>query len=817
MRTCIISTLASAMLVSALSFSDGAHLRPPTQPTITMQAGTKQPFGTLLFSPDGKRLAGIAVAAHHGEPAIEVWDAATGKRLFTRSWHANVTLSARFNNDGTLLVASAPVPADKPGAVQLWDAATGKKLRTLNGADAGPVTISPDGKLVTATGGQPASLGIWYVATGNRIRALEGNADAGLTFSPDGKLLAGIDAEGRVRVWNVATGKVVQTLKGMSAGGLAFSPDSKRVAAGASILGIVRVWEVASGRELLEMRNAHVKGVVSVAFSPDGKRLVTGGNRRHTPGLFEGWPVERDGEVKIWDATTGTELLAFRVTDVGGLGSMSLAPDGQRVAVSTISGSRATIWTLPSAVPALVDSAKPTVMAGSRDTSCWSLAFSSDGQRLAGGFDDGITRVWEAKTGKEIRTFRLEESWCYGIAFNADGTVLAIATAGTPIVAEKPGRIVLWDLKSGNALRTLEGGGAGGVAFSPNGKILVGTATGKPAALKLWDTATGKTVRALAESGLDGIAGVPVAFSPDGKTIIGAARDGKVRIWEASSGKILHTLDANSSPVAFSKDGKRVVAGSMMFVWEAATGKKLLAIKEPHVKGNVGVAFSPDGKRLISAGNRPHSAGLLGLLQPWPPDSDGEVTLWDAEKGTKMRSFVTNVAGLWTSAVSPDGTRIAVSPQSGGRVAVWSLPSSASAPIACGQEQPDAVDGKKGDQPQKPTKGRVIVLIDATTEGMAEGAKIKEIDVPKNGRKKDLLEAKTKGQEGPRLNGTYLAKTCTITLADGKRLDKREVLVAIEVGQQTLRDFRYLETCEAKTEKGLGKWYAYTAEYEVEK
>jgi WD40 repeat protein len=318
--------------------------------------------------------------------------------------------------------------------------------------------------------------------------------------------------------------------------------------------------------------------------------------------------------------------------------------------------------------------AKPTTMAGSRDTACWSLAFSSDGQRLAGGFDDGSARVWEAKTGKEIRTFRLEKSWCRGVAFNADGTVLATAAAGTPILAKKPGRIVLWDLKSGKALRTLEGGEAGGVAFSPDGRFLVGTASGKPPALKMWDTATGKTMRTLEESGLDGPVGVPVAFNPDGKTIVGAGRYGKVKIWEASSGKVLHTLAANASPVAFSKDGKRLVAGSLMLVWKVATAKKLLAIKQSHVKGDVGVAFSPDGKRLISAGNRPHSAGLLSLLEPWPPDNDGEVTVWDAEKGTKVRSFTTDVAGLWTAAVSPDGNWIAVSPRGGNRpVRMWAV------------------------------------------------------------------------------------------------------------------------------------------------
>jgi WD40 repeat protein len=61
--------------------------------------------------------------------------------------------------------------------------------------------------------------------------------------------------------------------------------------------------------------------------------------------------VERDGEVKIWDATTGIELLAFRVTDLGGLGSMCLTPDGKRIAVSPESGGRGTIWTLPSDAP----------------------------------------------------------------------------------------------------------------------------------------------------------------------------------------------------------------------------------------------------------------------------------------------------------------------------------------------------------------------------------------------------------------------------------------------------------------------------------
>ncbi len=323
------------------------------------------------------------------------------------------------------------------------------------------------------------------------------------------------------------------------------------------------------------------------------------------------------------------------------------------------------------------DKAEPTVLQGTPGT-VWSLAFSGDGKLVAGGFHDGSARVWEAATGKERHTFIVQKSWDRGVAFNADGTLLATAAAG-PLPIGRPGRIVLWDLQSGKTVRTLEDGDAGGVAFSPDGKLLVGTATGQPALLKLWDTTTGKVVRSLDDSGLDGTTGVPVAFSPDGQYIAGAGRNGEVKIWEASTGKVLHTLagsdarSVNFSPVAFSADSKRVVAGGLgaVIVWEVATAKKLVAINQAHVNGVVGVAFSPDGKRLISAGNRPHRQRGL---EPFPPVDDGEVTVWDAEKGKEQRSFATDAGGTRAVAVSADGKRIAVSPYDSGKpVRIWAV------------------------------------------------------------------------------------------------------------------------------------------------
>jgi hypothetical protein len=112
--------------------------------------------------------------------------------------------------------------------------------------------------------------------------------------------------------------------------------------------------------------------------------------------------------------------------------------------------------------------------------------------------------------------------------------------------------------------------------------------------------------------------------------------------------------------------------------------------------------------------------------------------------------------------------------------------------------------------PEKAKTLRVIVLIDGKTKGLAEGAKIKEIQLPKNSvGKRTINDAKTKDR--PRLNGQYVVKTCNVILADGKALRGQEVLVAIEVDGEALRDFRYVETCQAQSDRGRGRWYAYTA------
>jgi WD40 repeat protein len=166
---------------------------------------------------------------------------------------------------------------------------------------------------------------VWDAQTGQELLSLQGltGSVSGVAYSPDGKRLAtssgrepsystGTDRE--VKVWDAQTGQVVLSLKRQAvsgprssgAGSVAFSPDGKRLASGSGYHlkpGEVQVWDAETGQELLSLKG----GDGSVAFSPDGKRLTSA------------W--------KVWDAQTGDELLTIKGATNG-----VFSPDGKRLA-----------------------------------------------------------------------------------------------------------------------------------------------------------------------------------------------------------------------------------------------------------------------------------------------------------------------------------------------------------------------------------------------------------------------------------------------------------------------------------------------------
>ena len=450
----------------------------------------------------------------------------------------------------------------------------------------------------------------------------------------------------------------LQTLRGHSSNvcSVAFSPDGPRIVTG-SLDGTAKVWEAASGKELLTL-NGHTPHVHSVAFSPDGQRIVTGG---------------LDGMAKVWDAATGKPLFTLRGHPIA---SVAFSPDGQRIAAA--GGRTAKVWDAASG--------KLLLTLKGQTNNVPSVAFSPDGQRIVTGSCDPTAKVWDAASGKELLILKGEGAGNYvlSVAFSPDGQ--RIVTGSLDHTAR------VWDAGSSKLLLTLTGhsGPINSVVFSPEGRRIV-TGSGDQTA-KLWDAASGKLLLTCKGHTSDVLS---AAFSPDGQRIVTGSGDLTAKVWEVVSQNELLTLSEITSGVAFSPDGRRIVTGSFdgtARVWEAASGKELLAFKE---ETNISsVAFSPDGRRIVTGSSdqtgkvwdaasgkrlltlKGHSREVTCVT--FSPDGqriatgsyDGTAQVWDAASGKPLLTLKADPQPL---AFSPDGQRIATT--GGGTAQVWDLAS----------------------------------------------------------------------------------------------------------------------------------------------
>jgi WD40 repeat protein len=487
-----------------------------------------------------------------------------------------------------------------------------------------------------------------------------------VAFSPDGKRLAtGARSDQlAVKMWDAQTGQELTTFNGHTGQvfSVAFSPEGKRLACGSDTwdftkqsygAGEVMVWDVQTGRELLVLKG-HT-GLVSVAFSPDGKRLASAGQK---PG-----PAAKVGEVKVWDAETGQEVFTVEAPAYEQR-TVAYSPDGKRLTHVSDSGgnsSTMTVWDAQTGRELLTQKTHGQV---------GSVAFSPDGKRLVtgvgwlsvtGALIDRAVRVWDAETGQELYSLKGHAVEVTSVAFSPDGSRLASAS--------RDGTVKVWDATTSQEARAVPAG-----ILSPDGKHRASSVGNE---VKVWDTEMGREPLTL--TGHTGRV-QSVAFSPDGRRLVSAAADRTVKVWDAQTGQELRTFegfagpvnDSNSvaggmGPVAFSPDGKHLAGrvGNEVKVWDALTGREVVTYK-----GNVGqitrVAFSPDGKRLASASRKgPGSAG------------HGEIKVWDAETGQELHTLP---AGGLSVTFSPDGRRIAgagkppidvYGPTGSGEVKVW--------------------------------------------------------------------------------------------------------------------------------------------------
>lgn len=336
-------------------------------------------------------------------------------------------------------------------------------------------------------------------------------------------------------------------------------------------------------------------GVVDcVAFSPDGRWVVTGGD--------DGYE-NREGAARVWSAKTG-KVVKKLLGNTSSLMKVLFSPGGHHlltVATGVLHVWDTTTWRQRFQIGELGHMLTPA-------------SFSPDGLRLIVPGSENFTLIWDLATGRKLQMLKEVEHGAkvLSAAFSADG--MRVVTGNNKGVA------TIWDARSGRSLLRLpeQADRVSAVLFSPDGKtVLTSTVigpSGRKAGIYLWDTTTGTQLRRLDVSSI--YAGTPY-FSPDGSQILTVYDSAETVLWDAKTGAAQATLGSTAgNPCTtgqFSPDGRLIAttsAGKDARIWNARTGKLLCTVGGQE-DGVDFTAFSPDSRLLIAA------SSYEDIIQVW--------------------------------------------------------------------------------------------------------------------------------------------------------------------------------------------------------
>lgn len=523
----IILTGSDSGLATLWDAATGRELR---------RLGNQSNLHSVAFSPDGR------VIVIGGQDHTILWDAATGAVIRDYSGLKQIN-SVAFSPDGRQLITSN---GDK--TARLWDVVTGKEVqRLIHSVPVYSAQLSPDGRFILTTGGDMTAH-LWSVSTGTENKYFKARGEvASAAFSPDGRfILTGGD---EALLWDLRTGNEVSKFSYPGKSTLVeFSPDGNLVLLGGELGARVYFAETA---EVFQIFKGYSDIVWDVAFSRDGRYILTGGDN-----------------ARLWDINTGQEV--HRFGELAWVNAVAFSPDGR---FALTGGKGVHLWN--------INTGQEVQHYGEPLYDVRAIAFSPDGRYLVTGGGEAANdlsdsfeastgntvRLWDTKSGKLIRTFVGHQERVISIAFSPDGHSILTGSE------DKTARV--WDVATGRELRRFSGHSTWvySVAFSPDGRFFLTTGDD----VRLWDAASAREIiRFKHPSSI-----FSAKFSPDGRFILTGSGDNIGHLWEIKGGREVRQFRGHSNflmSVAFSPDGKLIVTGSKdntAKIWNSSTGQEI--------------------------------------------------------------------------------------------------------------------------------------------------------------------------------------------------------------------------------------------------
>jgi WD40 repeat protein/serine/threonine protein kinase len=587
------------------------HARCNARHLLTIRADAEG-VGDIDFSSDGRLLASSGY-----DNTLRLWDAQTGRAIRTVS--ANAYLGQLMFLPGDATIASI----DNTWRLRRWDVATGAVLQELGTRGASKtIALSPDGRLL-AIGGWNDSGGLvclWdqsKATTRPTTLRIPGQVSV-LTFSPDSKTLV-IGMGGPVATrWNVSVDppqKLGDLAGGMQA---TFASDGKTLAT--AEWGIIRLLDTTTWQPT-NKSFAHNGYITGLRYTSDQRALISAGQDR----TILRWDLPGGATTRPTTAPTTFPARLVIGAHNAPITSISVSPDGQRLAVSDMAG-LIQLWDIspvdPSPITVFRHGTQTLSLLQLGDGRLLSTAIGSGARlwdeqgRAVGSFaaagravllpdrkhlvcssDDGRIELWDLATLQKLAAIEANDGKLYDLAISPDGRTVATCSGGN--------LLRLWNITPEGFTHQADVDiryGAASMAFSADGKIL---AVGGQESLILLDRVTGG--KRLVPSGDKGFHWTrATVFSPDGKLLATAGDVGVAQIRDAATGAILRELKGHSNgipAIAFSPDGQTLATGSgdkTIRLWDVLTGQERLSFGR-YTDTIVSLSFSPDGERLYSA------------------------------------------------------------------------------------------------------------------------------------------------------------------------------------------------------------------------